>query len=279
MKRIVITDTSSSFTLEEANQKNIKLIPLNILIDDKSYNDLYEISYNEIYSALKNGKMPSTSQPSIGIIYEIFEGLKKENYDHIYVPVISSHLSGTYQTIISVKEDLQMGNVTIIDSKSAGEPLKNLALLISDAIEKEKQHDEIISLVNDKISKNLSLIYPTDLNHLKRGGRISPLVYPFVSLLKIKILLYLDNSVEKIEKLSTCKTDKKLYETVFEKLSEDFDETNNKLAFLHSYSDEEIKEIIEVFKTKYPNLKYEVRNLPSILLCHIGLNSLVIQKI
>lgn len=62
MERIaVVTDTGSNLSFEEAKELGIYLLPLQITIDDTTYQDTLEISTQDIYKELAQGKMPKTS--------------------------------------------------------------------------------------------------------------------------------------------------------------------------------------------------------------------------
>lgn len=280
MKNIIIVDTTSTITIDEAKENNFILIPLNINIDSKSFLDTYEINYFDLRKTLEEGKLPTTSQPSVGYIEDIFEKLKNEDYNHIYVLTLSAGLSGTYQSFNLAKESVGLKNITIIDTKTVGCPIKNLAYTIKKMSEENKNHEEIMTMVNKHIEATYSFLYPSDLKHLKRGGRISPLAYGLASLLKIKPLLLLKKDGSTIEKFDTFKTEKKLYNTLFENLKEKgFNTKTHKLCLPHSLSQEKLNFLIEIANEHFDNLEYESIELPAVLLCHAGLDAVAIQSV
>lgn len=62
MERIaVVTDTGSNLSFAQAKELGIYLLPLQITIDETTYQDTLEISTQDIYNELANGKMPKTS--------------------------------------------------------------------------------------------------------------------------------------------------------------------------------------------------------------------------
>lgn len=76
-KIAVVTDTGSNLSFEEAKELGIYLLPLQITIDDTTYQDTLEISTQDIYKELAQGKMPKTSMVAYQRIYDLFEELKK----------------------------------------------------------------------------------------------------------------------------------------------------------------------------------------------------------
>lgn len=60
-KIAVVTDTGSNLSFEQAQELGIYLLPLQITIDETTYQDTLEISTQDIYKELAKGKMPKTS--------------------------------------------------------------------------------------------------------------------------------------------------------------------------------------------------------------------------
>ena len=77
-KIAVVTDTGSNLSFAQAKELGIYLLPLQITIDETTYQDTLEISTQDIYNELANGKMPKTSMAAYQKIYDLFEKLKKE---------------------------------------------------------------------------------------------------------------------------------------------------------------------------------------------------------
>ena len=79
MERIaVVTDTGSNLSFEQAKELGIYWLPLQITIDETTYQDTLEISTQDIYNELAKGKMPKTSMAAYQKICDLFEELKKE---------------------------------------------------------------------------------------------------------------------------------------------------------------------------------------------------------
>lgn len=57
-KIAVVTDTGSNLSFAQAKELGIYLLPLQITIDETTYQDTLEISTQDIYNELANGKMP-----------------------------------------------------------------------------------------------------------------------------------------------------------------------------------------------------------------------------
>src|SRR5690606_27669693 len=99
---------------------NIEVVPLLINIEGKEYKDKIDISLDELYNELKSGKDIKTSQPNIQDVYNTLIKHAENNHKIIFI-TISSRLSGTYQVIHLVIQDIKEKypnfNISLIDSK------------------------------------------------------------------------------------------------------------------------------------------------------------------
>src|SRR5699024_6261881 len=129
MKKIAwITDSSCGLDLEYAKKHNIFIVPLNVIINGKTYQEDIDLSKDEFYELLKvHGDDAKTSQPAYSEFVSLYERLKEE-YDYGIAIHASSQLTGTYQSSISASEMVGF-NVEVIDSKigdfALGKMIKN----------------------------------------------------------------------------------------------------------------------------------------------------------
>ena len=62
-KYLVITDSTADFTPEQIEQLGIEVIPMEFLMEDKTYlnyPDGREMTNEQFYAAMRNGSMPTT---------------------------------------------------------------------------------------------------------------------------------------------------------------------------------------------------------------------------
>ena len=106
-KIAVVTDTGSNLSFEQAKKLGIYLLPLQITIDETTYQDTLEISTQDIYNELAKGKMPKTSMAAYQKIYDLFEELKKD-YDTVFAVPLTNGLSTNASTMQSIACELEM---------------------------------------------------------------------------------------------------------------------------------------------------------------------------
>lgn len=168
----IIVDTASDYTLEEANEKNIKLVPLQIRFGEESYLDQYELSKDAFFENLLNGKKGSTSQPSPEAFVKHYDEVKKTN-DTILVISLSSKVSGTYQSANLAKSIVDYDDIHLVDSLSAGLGTKLVVNYAHKLVNEGKDINEIVKVLNDCATKINTRYVPESLEDLFRGGRLS----------------------------------------------------------------------------------------------------------
>ena len=70
----ILLDSSADFSAEEAKERNMELVPINITMNGKNYLDGVDITKDEFYDMLVNSEeFPMTAQPSPQDYLDIFE--------------------------------------------------------------------------------------------------------------------------------------------------------------------------------------------------------------
>jgi DegV family protein with EDD domain len=113
----IVTDTLSDITGDLVTQLGITVVPLYVRFGEEVYRDRVDITSEDFYRRLVNEpKLPSTTQPTPNDFTNVFQKLAKET-DEILVIVVSSKLSGTYQSAMQAKDYLEgKCRVEVVDS-------------------------------------------------------------------------------------------------------------------------------------------------------------------
>ena len=194
----IITDSACDLTKEYINNNNIELLSLVLNLDGQCIkDDLGEtLSYKDFYETMRNGATPTTSQINAHDFEEEFVKYVKNGDSIIYIG-ISSGLSGTFNSANIAKnnvlEDYPNADISLVDSLSVS---VGQGLLVTKACEMKaqgKSKDEIVQWLEENKLKVAHAILIDDLNHIKRGGRISGTTAVIGGLLNIKPTLVVDN--------------------------------------------------------------------------------------
>ena len=190
MKKIkLITDSTCDLPKDVLEKNNIEVMPLLINFGEESYLDGIEINQDELFEKIESGNIfPTTAQVTPNRFLEVFENAKK-NDEILILVLISSVMSGTYQSACLAKEMSEYDDIYIVDSKSTCSGLGVLVLRASNLIKEGKSVQEIIDdLEKEKYKINSSLSFDS-LDNLIKGGRISKTVGVVTGILGIKLIL------------------------------------------------------------------------------------------
>lgn len=169
----ILVDSSSDYELKEIQEKNFAFIPIQITLEGTDYIDGISLHKNEFYEILKkSGGFPQTSQPSPQAFLDIFQ-TAKENKDTLLCILLSSRLSGTYQSAQLAKTMVDYENIHIIDSLAASCQIKILADYAYTLAKEDLPAAEIVAKV-ENLKSRVTLFAGLDtLEYLCKGGRLS----------------------------------------------------------------------------------------------------------
>ena len=170
----IVSDTSTLYSTTQAQEAGFQVSPLSVTIAGKTYREFDEISAEQFVDIIRQGNMPTSSQPAIGEVtekYDMFPG------DQILNIAMAHGLSGTYQSALAAAElCCQPENITVINTRTLCGPHRYLIHLANKMVAEGCSLQEIVDKVNEKMDTAWSYLVPADYDYLRRGGRLSPLV-------------------------------------------------------------------------------------------------------
>ena len=185
----IITDSAADFEPCELEQKNIACIPITVILGEQEYQENVNLTKDQFYALLEStGASPKTAQPSPQILQGLFEDAKQAGDEAVYI-TLASALSGTYQSAVMTKEDMECDGFFVVDSKNA---TGGQRLLVEHAVklrDEGKSASEIAAAV-EKLRDEIALYACIDtLEYLYRGGRISHTVYKLGTMAQVKPII------------------------------------------------------------------------------------------
>lgn len=192
-----VTDSSADILPLDAQALGIRVVPLTVNFAGVDYADTIDLNHTEFYEKLiESDALPTTSQSTPAAFADVFEELTA-NGDSVVAVVLSSRLSGTYQSACIAAADFE-GKVYVVDSLSAtlGERMLILegmkyakhgmsAKEIAAQLDEDKKHIRILALLDT-------------LEYLKKGGRISATVAFAGGILSIKPVITVEDGEVKL---------------------------------------------------------------------------------
>lgn len=280
-KIIIVTDSNSGISKEEAEKIGVVVIPMPFFIEGKTYYEEISLSQDQFYQMLVTGKNISTSQPSIGKICALWDELLKE-YDEIVQIPMSSGLSMTCDTATTFSQEKEyLGKVHIVNNMRISVTQRQSVYDALKLIKEGKSGEEIKEILENDALNSSIYITVQDLKYLKRGGRITPAAAAIGSLIGIKPVLQIQG--KKLDAFKKCRGMKAgklmMISAAKNDIKNRLGDDNSKIhvAVAHSNNEEEAKIFLEEIKKEIPNAKdYYIDHLSLSVSCHIGPGSLAI---
>ncbi|EEM05295.1 DegV [Bacillus pseudomycoides] len=189
----IITDSAADLPKELLQAYDIDWIPLRVYDEaETEYLDGVTLDSVQLLQKMREGEVFKTSLPSLETFQEKFVTYAKQSTPCIYV-AFSSELSGTYQSSVVIKEEVQETyadfDLEIIDTKCASLG-QGLVVLEAAKMAKEGASKEEILKRIAFLTKHMEHIFTVaDLQYLVRGGRLSKVAGFIGGLLNIKPIL------------------------------------------------------------------------------------------
>lgn len=251
MAKYVVTDSTSDLPISYRKENQLRIIPLNVHVLDKTYKDGVDLNNQEYYKRLLREPIsPLTSQPSSGDFLAIFDNFADD--DEIAVVLISSCLSGTIQSALLARDIVlqkRKMKIEIIDSLSTSLGLGFQVMRSCDLLEEGKSLTEVKAELLRIQDKSRVYFVVDDLEYLFRGGRISRISKKIGNLLQLKPVLALNEG--QIEVFDKVRTKPKAIRKILQLLQDDSAEIE-KLAVIHVDNEEEASKILREIETFYP---------------------------
>lgn len=188
----IITDSTSDIDLKYAQELNVEVMPLKVIIDGKEYKDRIDLQPEEFYDLLVNSQtLPSTSQPSPQDFVDLYETAKNNN-DSVIVITLSSVISGTYQSANLAKDLVDYDDIYVIDSLGTTQ-MQRLLVLKAVALRNEGMNAQDLYTFLEIYKHRIRLFAFVDtLEYLYKGGRLSRTAATAGTLLKFKPIIGFD---------------------------------------------------------------------------------------
>lgn len=187
MGKIRITADSTCDLSESLLQKyGISILPLNIVLDMKSYSDGEEISPDEIYVwSEKMHKTPKTAAVAYDRALEMASAFQ-ENGDEMIFFGISESMSTTCNVMRMVKEELNYTGMYVIDSQNLSTGIGLQVLRAAELAAQGLAAQEIVTQIEQERGRVRASFVVERLDYLAMGGRCSSVVALFGGKLKLK---------------------------------------------------------------------------------------------
>ncbi len=252
---VIFTDSCCDVSPELLNQWGVPYANMTFSFDgeDKEYINT-DITSKEFYDRMRQGAHAKTAAINADSFIRAFTPILEEGKDILYV-AFSSGLSTTVNNAHMAAEDLKEAypdrKIMIVDTLAAS---GGGGLMVYMAVEKKNKGatlEENAAYVESLIPQHCIWFTVDDLEYLKRGGRVSPLVAFAGSLLGIKPVLQMDNEGHLI-KVGTARGRKKAIEALADKYAAlSYEDKNTPIFISHGDCLEDAQQLADILEQRH----------------------------
>ncbi len=196
---VILTDSCCDMTDQMAQELGLCVLPLMFHLkeqDYRNYLDGREIPFHAFYEQVRSGETVTTSAVSVGD-FEVAMRTILESGKDILSLSFSSALSTTYQSSVIAAEDLKGEfpdrKILTVDTLCASLGQGLLTWLCAQQKKQGKTLEELYDFAMETRGRVCHWFTVDDLNHLKRGGRVSAAAARFGTMLSVKPVLHVDD--------------------------------------------------------------------------------------
>ena len=252
----IISDSSSLYSEKKGQEKNITIASLTVHINGKNYREYEDIETEEFINIINEGHIPTSSQPSIGHVVDMYNQYEEDEIINISM---ADGLSGTYNSACVARGMAENPErIHVINSETLCGPQKYLVDLAVTLVEEGKECKEIVDEINKALKESKSYLIPHDFDYLVRGGRISSIVGKIGSAIKLVPVMTMSEDKKSLVKFTTKRTYKKAVQKIIEQMTEDGINSEHKLYIYHAFNEDGAEEVKKIILSAIPDADIEV---------------------
>ena len=266
----IICDTMNDVPKEIVEKYNIEILPATIVFDGIEYKAGVDIEGDEFYKMLRSSNsMPTTSQVTYATFKDTFEKYLNKGKKILYLSG-SSAASGTYQSAMIAKNDIESDDIHIFDTYSL---CIGGGMLITEAAIMAQESNDIGYIINklNEYKEKVEVYFSVDsLDYLYKGGRISGTKATIGTILNIKPILKIEDGV--VKQKTQVRGSKKIIPTLIEQLKLQVgDDFSDKEVYV-GYGDdiEECNKFVEKVKNELSPKSVKIFQIGACVACHSG---------
>ncbi|OCN06277.1 EDD domain protein [Erysipelotrichaceae bacterium MTC7] len=279
MKIAFVTDSGTGWTVKEAATRGVYSVPLQISEGNHAYLENEDINVDQVNELMEQHKVLKTSLAPVGMIEELFTKLKADGYEAVFCVPICKGLSGTMDAMEMVAK--QVGLIFYgFDNHVTAVVEGYMVVRAKELYEQGKSIDEIMQILSDICDTTDTLIIPDDLQHMRRGGRLTPLAATLGGFLKIKPILEINKRTSgKVDVKEKVRTMSKALDETLAIMKKEIPGLgdNYNITVTHVKAEELGQKFMEMCKGQFPNASYQLIKLVSVVGVHTGIGSIAIQ--
>lgn len=181
----IVADSTCDLTKELQEKYEVSIIPLCIVMGDKSYLDGVETTPDEIFAwADENKTTPKTSAVSAGEVERVLSPFMEAGDDIIFFG-ISGEMSTTCNVVRLMAEEKDYDRMFVIDSRNLSTGIGLQVIKASEMAKAGKSAEEIVEEITGAQDRVRASFVVDTLTYLARGGRCTAVTALLANTLKL----------------------------------------------------------------------------------------------
>lgn len=277
----ITTDSTADFP-KKFYESEFDVVKMSFVLDGELY-DGYEKEFlpsKEFYTAIANGKVATTSMPSVGLIEEFFENICSKGFDILHVS-FSSALSSSYSCYVNAADAVLKKypdrKIVVIDSLCAA---PGEGLLVYYALKKRKEGATLEDNAKylEELKNHIGHAFTVDdMMYLYRGGRVTKSTALIGRALKVKPVLMVSDKGELIP-TNTAMGRKLALKSMVEKLEVKGKDYKNDVIFIgHCDAYDDAITLKKMVEEKVGDTPIVITDISPIVGAHLGKGGLTLH--
>ena len=252
MKILIVTDSTADIPANLIESFGIKVMPVNLLLNGQTFRDGVDVTRDAFY----NNFSTYTTMASEPVPYEDYalELLQlSHNYDAMIAIHCSRHLSGTYDTAVSVCDEFMEKSrcqLKVIDSAQCSMGLGMIVLSAARAVKQGKTVEQVCQVASAAGRRMHSYLAVPTLKYLKKGKKINGMKAMLGLAMGVKPVLEMKDGKMQI-KSKLLGQQKNMILSMMDHIKEDVAGRPISLSLIYAGNSTLIKSLTDVFDSTF----------------------------
>ncbi len=262
----IVSDSTCDLPTHLLDAYGISVIPLLITIGSQSYRDGVDLSRQQFYESLiYNSPPPTTAVPDPHEFQEIYQTLAAQGATQILSIHAPISLSPTMNVASLGAEALRAGLVTVYDARQLSLGMGFLALRAAEAASQGFNIDEIITVLDEQISRTHLVLAVEHTEYLWRSQRLSPILKNLDTIVSDRVLIRMYDgnlTLNQIPENQSVETHLLSELNTWEPLE--------RIALIHTHRSDLAKALHHQLIALYPQIQVSIAEISPLVGAHIG---------
>ena len=279
----IMTDSCCDLDGDLARELDLRVLPLSLHMGEDTYHNFLdgrEISFREFYRRIRTGETATTSAVSAGQFEAAMRSEVEAGRDVLCL-AFSSGLSATYQSASIAAEHLRGEfpdrRIEVVDTLCASGGQGLLVWLCVQQKRKGWTLDEVLTYAEATKGRVCHWFTVDDLDHLKRGGRISAATALFGTMLSIKPVLHVDDA-GKLVNMEKARGRKAAVQALADHFAATAERPEEQTVFItHGDCPEDAERLAEIMRREHHVKGVEISYVGPVIGSHTGAGVLTLM--